>query len=749
MLASQLSLYPTPIEIIRVISLAFDVKYSNKKLDDKALEKCVDYREIDQFIQSAIHEPIEKYVDQKTAECVSDSIKAALEEYLTLIGNLNADGLTRAQVLPLLVQYFFHRHSAVLLARLHEIHGGIDPVVLVSNQYLSVSVVIDWLNEHEKEWPKFIKGIDKEQQDRIAAWHKGTDLPSNLSIHSLHHFSIGPENGHINWPLVKSFLLIARAIDFARRKPAGLELIEATRIALWSGNYKNLLPEKFHSLQREIQSELAEILPSIAEIGHKLNSSREKPDGEKEYIYELIRSARAYLTKKNALIVKDYCLDWNEARWYALTGDIKNSCKYFKIAFYGCLFRAGKNQKTIIEQALVIAASARPPDKVFLKHLKNAAITFKYELPSLFDYSGSFKSSDVVQDWEVTMWASHLSSVFPQEELFPGARFSIIENKLDSLIYQDPDLVKPDYRYPNRKIKIGVSRKKTLPQIVWFSELEKLDVVEKLVQKEVNINVWSESGDTPILMALEALNATIYGRSMDDRLFSLISKQFHDTDTINKRTAKKKMLPLMSAVDTGKPDIVEKVLEMGALPDARGLEIEATALSLCLGRVALLKNIEAYIKQMMSIPLTPEALDSVRRHIGGLLGFTLEQNLETMQWMMSNEENQALFKSSSNLMMNHMKKHMKLEKMRTIAHLLLDYGAGPNTEHSHPIKGYTPLMLAAELDEGDIFKKMLRKGGEPKKTYYHGASKKNIDCWEIANYFKSHTVLVILNNLHS
>ena len=62
------------------------------------------------------------------------------------------------------------------------------------------------------------------------------------------------------------------------------------------------------------------------------------------------------------------------------------------------------------------------------------------------------------------------------------------------------------------------------------------------------------------------------------------------------------------------------------------------------------------------------------------------------------------------LQIERVKEHMSLEGLRKIALLLIDAGADVNAKHTSPVKGYTPLMLAAELDEVNLVNAMLIKG---------------------------------------
>jgi len=91
--------------------------------------------------------------------------------------------------------------------------------------------------------------------------------------------------------------------------------------------------------------------------------------------------------------------------------------------------------------------------------------------------------------------------------------------------------------------------------------------------------------------------------------------------------------------------------------------------------------------------------------------------------------------------------HTSIDNLRIIARILLDHGADPNAEHSSSINGYTPLMLAAELDERSLFELMLIKTGGPLKPYIHPDTGEEINCWNIAEYFRANNVMDVLDSI--
>jgi ankyrin repeat protein len=92
------------------------------------------------------------------------------------------------------------------------------------------------------------------------------------------------------------------------------------------------------------------------------------------------------------------------------------------------------------------------------------------------------------------------------------------------------------------------------------------------------------------------------------------------------------------------------------------------------------------------------------------------------------------------------------EKMFKIADMLLRWGADPNFRHDiNGLKGYTPLMLAAEKNNLELFKLMIenqRKPGNPnlKALFMPGDNLyPEASCWEIAQDWGSYDIIKYLD----
>ncbi|WP_278404059.1 ankyrin repeat domain-containing protein, partial [Pseudoalteromonas ruthenica] len=737
------------IETLRTFAKVLGVKAGNKHLDDKAKDKTADYRLISEFSKE-VFDYLSKTLDNEVSAIFEQGFNAYLTEYMNHVSNIYAEGLSRSEIGIALCKTLLSKHVVNTIERALSLVSSKKPlsVAFFSFQETCTSQILAWLEENEGGWKHYYNSLEKENKAKVKAWKDGEHKPDIQSLVFLQSWSQGPWPEHIDWQKVRVLLFIASIIDRTVKEEGSSLLIDECRLLSWGAKPTYEFSQLIQSHQQAYKDRISYLLPLVGEIQQGLKRTIVKNEGQFEYFKAAIDKLEQQLSPKEHKSHFAYWVQWHKARMYSLNGQLEEANALYKFGFDECLYRAGINQKYIIEEAIVVAASQEKPDKVFLKHLKNALLMFNYDIPSVQSGESSNKFSDIIEDWEVQNWRASFYKVFPRARMFPEANTPEITANIGINVVTDIDEIKPDYRHPNRKLKIGEIWKKTYPQLAWFAEMEKIDVVKKLLKQGADVNLTSSSGDTAILMALEALNVkALPYRSLNEELFNLLSQHPHSKETMNLATNKKRLLPLISAVESGKLNVVQKVLELGADVNVRGATDSQTALNVSLKMIGMLKNPQEFVKGQVKMVQTPELLDSIRRHSAGVTGFTLEDQAKHLNANDTSVKFQSFMDIAMNVMLERFDKQLDLNQLRQISAILIDQNSDVNAEHVAPVKGYTPLMLAAELDEVGLFNKMLCNGGDPRKTYFCKNTKQSVDCWRIAEYFGSTKVLAALREI--
>jgi len=726
--------FPTQIEVIRAVCHACGLPTS--QLKDIAYDRSLSPEKVVDALKLSLLNPLERLLGKRSVSALATGLDRALSDYVELVVRENADGLKRQQVLPILVLNWFLPQVHKVLQSLVDLIRGPHLVTLLQTHDeadSAIAIALNWLSKHEPDWNLYLGQCPREQRLKIETWRSGKHRPDVQSLSLL--AQQGGYMAKIDWSRVKGVLLLARAIDYLSDiNPSFLEEIRVLSMGASSSAH-------FGEQLRHLKDEDCGLYGFQTEfhlLMNRLDPARAKSSGEKSEVEAQMERMHSMWLSLSAAEVLVYQVSWLRARWCVATGELLEANQMYKLAINDCLYRGGSHLEALLHEALAIAANQPRPDRVFLKQLKNVLNTFFVER-ELKD-----GSSDI-EDGDIQMWKNSLFTVFPLDGVFPEYREEMSSSELRPWISCDLSL-KPDLSRPDKKIYTGADKKKRIHQLTWFSLIEDFESVEALIETGARVNVASPVGETPLLMALEALNvSSIPYRSLDKRLFDLIAQQPGADKQINKATHKKKLLPIISAVESGRLEVVAKVLELGGDPNGRGLSDGQTPLNICLKRIGQLIDPEAYREKLLELMMSPYVLDSLRRETQGIGGATLAQQQQTFERLSSDPLYQEIVMRALDLQSERIQKHLSLGEMRSIAKLLLDKGADPNAIHRSPVDGYTPLMLASELNEQGLFEVMLCKEGNPKQTFFCPRTRLKADCWSIASYWKSTDVIQVLN----
>lgn len=430
-----------------------------------------------------------------------------------------------------------------------------------------------------------------------------------------------------------------------------------------------------------------------------------------------------------------YTTDIIHTAIYVMDPIKKTSCSFFRVA---------------------LALGAICEDRPFLKMIKTYGIIFGLSGKPMDIHKGSYNTipyvnkdsrskDNIVEDWDVEQWANDFFILFSENDV--KNIDSIKEKKTDVHLplsfewRKEPQSPTKPY---NRPFKISW---KTFPQLVWFSQSGNVEAVKLLLDANVDVNALSSSGESALLFAIENMvyNTIPFKPDIGKELFNLISSHSHDRKTILTPTNKKKLTCLGQAILTGEIDVVKKLIEMGA--DVN--QIQSTDQQSPLYRTIQYSVPETAHLSMSHILSSPEALDGIRRGNEIFRNLTNEEVFQAMSKWESNPQLLGAKECVKQHFEEQRKKCCSREKMFSIAKTLLENGADPNQKHNvNGLVGYTPLMMAAEHDLLDLFKLMLKYGGDLNQTARDtGPYRATLSCWDIASYWKANSILQYLKEI--
>lgn len=731
--------YPRLGELYRALAGALDTKARDRDVDRLAREGEYDWSLLPTLQKTLITDPLRNATDDEFAELVGQFVDHMHASYLCVVADIALDGLNRDEALPLLVEHYFAPQGTALLLGIKEAFGGPDLMALLDPEEQPIAVVLDWFNQTngrdlaKTAFPESA-GTDRSDRELVGRWTSGSDDPDLQSIKrfagaALNHGAI--ENDQA--PNLKRWMLVARALSWlAKKSPVPLRTF--LRRHLLHG-----LPEinvgRVLSLANNEGGERFSVLTMPALMLYEdLKRTTPKATGDQARTQDRLDAFRRLCEEHDPEGRTRFHLAWLVGRWHALSGRFRDALPFYKEAEELANYRAGNQQKQIVEETLVLAAFIGG-EKPLLKRLKHRAIVF-----GLF---AEPRSDDVIEEWEIEHLRQQFHRIFPRQGRFPeAADLEDGQEHLPFLMLNEEDLARlePDLRNPGRvrTVRALDGQKRRWPQLRLFASVGRIDAVQALLERGASVDELDEAGGSALLCAIQ------YAEQVGDRrALDLLLEHPHSKDTLDTATTRKRHTPLICAVLYGEPDVVGRLLAMGATPDRRGQIDDFTPLYRCLCSMGAIRKPAWFVQYLRGSLLG--APDHVQREVrrrynislSGVFGDerTLRDSLET-------PGHRAIFEK---LVADQMKEEigrLSEPKLLRIVELLLNAGANPNAPHAYPTPGRTPLMLAAENDSAEAFDLMMHRGGDPYRRDSQG-----MDCIRIASGFQSRRVIEHLRRI--
>lgn len=726
--------YPRLGEVYRAFALAVETKNRSRSVDRLAREGEYDWSLLPTLGEELILAPLRQYADEEFAELIERFMQSQHQNYLRLVSNVCVDSLRRDDVLPLLIEKHFALRGAELILSIKREFGGPDLMDFLDSERQPISVVLNWTDEGSASQLAKIAfpgttGVEKTNRDMVTRWARAEHLPDiiNIKIFADALARHGSPAQKEKVPNLRRWLIAARAVTWLEQSSDQVPIREIMRrhlsLCLPDFDIVNVL----QSAVLEAGARLSLLTMPALTLYENLKRTVPKSEGDqnntKRDLDEFERLTATLDPEGRTL----FHLEWLKGRWQILSGNYAEALPHYQKATEFANYRAGGNQRKLVEEAIVLASYLGK--KPYLKQLKNWAIAFQlFPNPS---------GDNVVDGWEIEHWRQQFHIVFPVIGHFTEA---VVEEEMTEqlpflvLSRDEADCQKADLRNPNRVFSIRSVDGQTRhwPQLQFFASMGRAIEVNSLLAKGASVDQLDESGGSALLCAIQ--HATETG---EREILDLLLRQNHAEETLNKATNKKQLTPLLCAIEYGAPDVVERLLEMGAAADRRGNIVDETPLYLCIAKLGFIRNqvkLRQYIFQNFSANPDLVQREALRRYNVNFAGvFGDGRGLEAM---MENPEHRNIFENLVTAFARMEASRHSIKKLVRIAELLLRHKANPNAAHQYPVPGRTPLMLAAENNSGLAFDTLMKFGGDPYQTDAAG-----MDCRKIAYGFAAGEVV--------
>ncbi|HCH4004244.1 ankyrin repeat domain-containing protein [Vibrio parahaemolyticus] len=508
----------------------------------------------------------------------------------------------------------------------------------------------------------------------------------------------------------------------------------------------NSLIESLQRLQRE-DSEQYQASASIAlELYDRMRLRKTKSHDDEQRCQVLLEQLNRFQSESDKHYETTYYYHWMKARYHLHRGELDAALESYKLAYEQSIYRSGENIASIIKEATLVSSRLQKPDKSFVNRLRSMAAVFEFEILPSLSSDQTKRKPELVEEWEVSAYARYFESYFTKESFFPGADYPEFYGPRYGVWLVDETKYKVNVNNPNKMLSVGEKglMVKRMPQLVYFAMNGDESAVKALIEAGSDVNKVSKSNESALLMAVQAVQVNLLTlNSMQDGMLKVIASKAHEDKTVNLVTTKRKLTALGCAVQTGRLDVVKTVVDLGAMVDQRHDIGAETPLFTCLGLIIHHKRPSIPSMLAESNRYSDQNLQSYMAHAAGLVPHDKEQ----LKKVIASNQETSIFSACEDFGREYIGRNIcdltTIDGLREIAKYLIEKGANPNAKHDTALHGYTPLMLAAELDEAELFYLMAKAGGDINDSCVNPQNNQRKSCYKIAAHWRSKSVLAL------
>ena len=724
--------YPRLGEIYSALAQALDTKSNNRDVERLAREGDFDWSLLSGLRETFILDPLRKYgVDDEFIDDLDRFVSYVHASYLRIVSTISLDGMSRDEALPILIEHFF-AFQAIGILKAVWTDDAPDPAAFLNPEKYPLEVVLDWADgSHTLGKAAFPDTADLDNREKVTRWANGTQLPDlgSLKLFLDALAKNGTDAQRKKVPGLRKWLLLARALTWFEREANPLHLRQILNRHIRNGHREWDIGKILSLAAIEAGKKLQALKEPYGKLFVGLSRTKPKADGDRARSESDLADLAWQLATHDPEGRSRYALEWYRGRWYVLSGQCDRALEHYRQAVAHADYRAGATWKEIVEEAMALAGylgNAKP----FLKQLKHRTIAL-----GLMAHPEDEK--DAVEPWEIEQLRKQFHYLFPLQ-----GRFVEVEQPDDEtgalpfLMFAPESLAnrEPNYRKPDQRVTVRTrdNQVRRWSQLSLHASFGSVDVVRRLLEKDASVDILDDSDGSALLGAIQRA-----ADRNEREVLDLLLDRPHNIKTLNQRTARKRLTPLIRAIDYGEPDVVAKLLEMGADPNLRGHVDDQTPLYLCIqnmGGQRAAQSIRTMVLKSLSGDRDGMQREALRRYgvsVAGVFG-----DKQSMFDAMRNPAGHEIFKVVTDWIVDDFLRRHTVEKQLQIARSLLAHGANPNASHAYPAAGRTPLMLAVENDTPEAVELLMQHGGDPFARDAAGH-----DCRVHANGFRSGNVI--------
>lgn len=417
-------------------SLSGKGKYRYRKEEDFSSRKALDPALIPESVRHLFYEPISRVVSDDFAQFFSDCIWMGLSNYIEIIKLVPMEGVAQDKV-----AYMLNKHLVVetLASIIWKVGVNQMPTNTVPSFYCDNNPIKALINFYESQQilpENDIKRFFESTDRTVRKWRSGEELPNIGSLTRLAQWASLSNPDAIDED--KGTLFLTRFIDSFHRKTEHRFVNDLRDAVVWRLKHNQEPTIDFGQIFHQFyideirEANLYKLSAEGCALHKLLKCSSAKPQGSLDNYLARLTSLQKSIEEHNLKDKLQYHQDWLMGRLLVLSGEVEKALEYYVNAVELSLYKSGDNMRTILKEALSVAAIQRKPHKPTMKKIKSRALTFYPKIiePHLRVLPVNISREDI-DDWR--LW---FVTRFPKSGWFDEGKLLLME-RMEELNFKE------------------------------------------------------------------------------------------------------------------------------------------------------------------------------------------------------------------------------------------------------------------------------------------------------------------------